>query len=65
MYIVSINYFDLFSRNCGLQSKFKFFVNLLTTKAPKRIQRMRTSGNKQRLTCECMACISLNKCDRY
>lgn len=48
MYIVSINYFDLFSRNCGLQSKFKFFVNLLTTKAPKRIQRMRTSGNKQR-----------------
>lgn len=29
MYIVSINDFDLFSRNCGLQSKFKFFVNLI------------------------------------
>lgn len=29
MYIVSINEFDLFSRNCGLQSKIKFFVDLI------------------------------------
>lgn len=29
MFIVSINDFDLFRRNCALQSKFNFFVNLI------------------------------------